>query len=216
MIGLDGDGWQVRACLGDEWRWHVSPAKPWDAPGWLPARVPGSVIDDLWRAGEVPDPYAGRNSLALEWVPARAWIYRRWLDVPALSDGDRAVLDFDGVDHSASVFQDGEQVCEHEGGFMPFQVDVTPLVGAGGSRMLNLGAFHLTVSYTRVLLFLAGVFGILAGRIAFRQMDDKRGVPGLRDLWGSPRGRPLSVSAIATTTSPARGASGTRTSIASK
>lgn len=68
-----------------------------------------------------------------------------------------------------------------------------PLVGAGGSRMLNLGAFHLTVSYTRVLLFLAGVFGILAGRIAFRQMDDKRGVPVLRDLWGSLRGRPLSV-----------------------
>jgi dTMP kinase len=68
-----------------------------------------------------------------------------------------------------------------------------PLVGVGGSRMLDLGAFHMTVSYTRVLLFLAGVFGILAGRIAFRQMDDKRGVPVLRDLWGSLRGRPLSV-----------------------
>jgi dTMP kinase len=68
-----------------------------------------------------------------------------------------------------------------------------PLVGVGGSRMLDLGAVHLTVSYTRVLLFLAGVFGILAGRIAFRQMDDKPGVPVLRDLWGSLRGRPLSV-----------------------
>jgi dTMP kinase len=68
-----------------------------------------------------------------------------------------------------------------------------PLVGAGGSRMLDLGAVHLTVSYTRVLLFLAGVCGILAGRIAFRQMDDKPGVPVLRDLWGSLRGRPLSA-----------------------
>lgn len=133
VIPLDGDGWQVRGCLGDEWRWHVSPAKPWYAPGWLPARVPGSVIDDLWRAGEVPDPYLGRNSLAIEWVPARAWIYRRWLDVPALADGDRAVLDFQGVDHAASVFLDGELVCEHEG-FVPFQVDVTPL--GGGRRLL--------------------------------------------------------------------------------
>ncbi|HEY8474935.1 MAG TPA: dTMP kinase [Natronosporangium sp.] len=68
-----------------------------------------------------------------------------------------------------------------------------PLVGAGGSRVLDLGAFHVTVSYTRVLLLLAGGFGILAGRLAFRQMDDKRGVPVLRDLWGSVRGRPLSV-----------------------
>jgi dTMP kinase len=68
-----------------------------------------------------------------------------------------------------------------------------PLVGVGGSRNLDLGLFHLTISYTRVLLFVAGVFGILAGRIAFRQMDDKPGVPVLSDLWGSLRGRPLSA-----------------------
>lgn len=68
-----------------------------------------------------------------------------------------------------------------------------PLVGVGGSRNLDFGLFHTTVSYTRVLLFVAGVFGILAGRIAFRQMDDKPGVPVLSDLWGSLRGRPLSA-----------------------
>jgi dTMP kinase len=67
------------------------------------------------------------------------------------------------------------------------------LAGAGGSRLVNLGLAEVTVSYTRVLLFLAGVFGILAGRLAFRQMDDKRGVPVLADLWGSLRGRPLSA-----------------------
>jgi dTMP kinase len=68
-----------------------------------------------------------------------------------------------------------------------------PLVGVGGSRNLDLGLFHTTISYTRVLLFVAGVFGILAGRIAFRQMDDKPGVPVFSDLWGSLRGRPLSA-----------------------
>jgi dTMP kinase len=67
------------------------------------------------------------------------------------------------------------------------------LAGAGGSRLLDLGVADVTISYTRVLLLLAGVFGILAGRLAFRQMDDKRGVPVLADLWGSLRGRPLSV-----------------------
>ena len=29
--------WQLQGWLGDEWRWYV--AKPWDMPGWLPARV---------------------------------------------------------------------------------------------------------------------------------------------------------------------------------
>lgn len=67
------------------------------------------------------------------------------------------------------------------------------LVGAGGSRLLSLGFVDVPVSYTRALLFVAGVFGIIAGRLAFRQMDDKPGVPVLPDLWSSLRGRPLSV-----------------------
>jgi dTMP kinase len=62
-------------------------------------------------------------------------------------------------------------------------------VGVGGSRRV-LG---LNVSSTRPLLLVAGVFGIVAGVIAFRQMDDKRGVPLLADVWSSVRGRPLSV-----------------------
>jgi dTMP kinase len=47
------------------------------------------------------------------------------------------------------------------------------------------------VSFTRVLLLVAGALGIWVGISAFRQMDDKRGVPVLADLWGSLRGRPL-------------------------
>ncbi len=65
------------------------------------------------------------------------------------------------------------------------------LVGLGSSRRVDLGAFSLDVSFTRVLLLVAGAVGIWVGIGAFRQMDDKRGVPVLADLWGSIRGRPL-------------------------
>jgi dTMP kinase len=63
------------------------------------------------------------------------------------------------------------------------------VVGLGGSRRV-LG---VNVSTTRLLLLAAGVFGILAGLAALRQMDDKKGVPLLRDVLSSVRGRPLSV-----------------------
>lgn len=67
------------------------------------------------------------------------------------------------------------------------------LVGVGGSRQVSLGDFaSFQISSTRALLFVAGVFGVIAGISSFRQMDDKRGVPVLPDLWGSMRGRPLS------------------------
>ncbi|NUT37993.1 MAG: dTMP kinase [Hamadaea sp.] len=67
------------------------------------------------------------------------------------------------------------------------------LVGAGGSPELSIGETSVPVSSTRVLLFVAGVFGTMAGYWALRQMDDKPGVPLLPDLWGSMRGRPLAL-----------------------
>ncbi|MFI6763341.1 dTMP kinase [Micromonospora sp. NPDC050417] len=66
------------------------------------------------------------------------------------------------------------------------------LVGVGGSRELRIADLGISVSSTRLLLLVAGIAGILAGINAFRQMDDKPGVPVLPDLWGSIRGRPLS------------------------
>jgi dTMP kinase len=67
------------------------------------------------------------------------------------------------------------------------------LVGLGSSREISVGPATVSISSTRILLFAAGVFGIFIGVSAFRQMDDKSGVPVLADLWGSIRGRPLSV-----------------------
>ncbi|WP_428962482.1 dTMP kinase [Micromonospora fluostatini] len=65
------------------------------------------------------------------------------------------------------------------------------LAGVGGSRELNIVDLGISVSSTRLLLLAAGAAGIFAGISAFGQMDDKKGVPVLADLWGSIRGRPL-------------------------
>ncbi|MEU5939509.1 dTMP kinase [Micromonospora sp. NPDC047548] len=65
------------------------------------------------------------------------------------------------------------------------------LVGVGGSRKLPIADLGISVSSTRLLLLAAGAAGIFAGISAFGQMDDKKGVPVLADLWGSIRGRPL-------------------------
>ena len=67
------------------------------------------------------------------------------------------------------------------------------LVGVGGSRRLEIASLGISISSTRLLLLAAGAFGIFSGISAFRQMDDKRGVAVLADLWGSMRGRPLSA-----------------------
>jgi beta-mannosidase len=110
------EGWQLKGWVGEEWRWHLT--KPWDAPGWLPARVPGSVVDDLVRAGEVPTPYVERNSRAAEWAATRTWVYRRRVG--------GGTIEFEGVDHEATVFVDGDEVAHHVGAFTPFRIEVPP------------------------------------------------------------------------------------------
>ncbi|XNL31677.1 dTMP kinase [Longispora sp. K20-0274] len=63
------------------------------------------------------------------------------------------------------------------------------LVGFGGTRLI----FGVNVSFTRILLAAAGIVGAMAGVLAFRQMDDRPGVPVLKDIWGAVSRRPLTV-----------------------
>ncbi|WP_344167689.1 dTMP kinase [Pilimelia columellifera] len=74
------------------------------------------------------------------------------------------------------------------------------LAGVAGSRRVNIGVVDVSLSSTRVLLLVAGVVSVVAGISAFRQMDDKPGVPVLADLWWSMRGRPLTMTPPAVTT----------------
>lgn len=135
-LGLEGEDWQLCGFLGGSWRSAVGPELPEGRPRWVKAHVPGSIMDDLWRAGEVPSPYFERNSLLLEWVPARTWVYRRPLVTPDLGPHDTATLVFEGVDHRAGIYVDGRLAGEHEGGFCPFELDVTAALAPGGRHWL--------------------------------------------------------------------------------
>jgi len=67
------------------------------------------------------------------------------------------------------------------------------IVGFGGSRRVAVGGVAVQLSTTRLMLLVAGAAGVVAGVSAFRQMDVKKGVPILADIWSSMRGRPLGV-----------------------
>jgi len=67
------------------------------------------------------------------------------------------------------------------------------LVGVGGGRKVPIGAFDLDLSAARVLLLVSGLLAIVASVFSFRAMDDKPGVPVLRDLYATLRGHSLPV-----------------------
>ena len=62
--------------------------------------------------------------------------YTRNLEKPELSDGDRAVLQFDGVAMTAVVSLNGEKVAEHKGGYSTFRVDITDALHDGTNELI--------------------------------------------------------------------------------
>lgn len=57
--------------------------------------------------------------------------YQRVVHVPRGWDGRRIVLRFDAATHRAVVWAGDEQVVEHEGGYTPFEADLTAVAVAG-------------------------------------------------------------------------------------
>ncbi|WP_350245341.1 glycoside hydrolase family 2 protein [Deinococcus sonorensis] len=95
--------------------------------------MPGSVHDDLIRAGLIRDPNFGLASLQAEWVSARQWVYRRTFRVE-LPGCRRLQLRFDGSDYGGQVYLNGERLGALAGTHTPVWFDVSGL---------DVGAEHL-------------------------------------------------------------------------
>jgi hypothetical protein len=72
-----------------------------------------------------------------------AWCQRQ-ISIPAGVVGKRAFLVFGAVDWRATVWIDGKQVADHEGGYSPFEIEVTDLLKPGKSSRLTVRAFDVT------------------------------------------------------------------------
>jgi hypothetical protein len=73
-----------------------------------------------------------------------AW-YERDIAIPA-DAGPRIVLTFGAVDWSATVWVNGKEVASHEGGYVPFAVDITAAVKPGEIARITVRAVDNTDS----------------------------------------------------------------------
>jgi beta-glucuronidase len=114
-----------RKSLDGIWRFALDASGQGRAEAWWKRALAG--------AREVPVP-ASYNDLFADadvhdhvgdaWYQSVARIPERWR-------GQRIVLRFDAATHRAVVWVDETQVAEHEGGYTPFEADVTGVVEAG-------------------------------------------------------------------------------------
>ena len=90
------------------------------------AQFPTNIHLDLLHHGLIPDPFIGKNELAVQWVGETKWTYRTVFSTPAVPQGGaKTVLVFEGLDTFATVRVNGEAVLESDNMFLAARVDVT-------------------------------------------------------------------------------------------
>ncbi|MCZ9340610.1 beta-glucuronidase, partial [Streptomyces sp. TRM76130] len=108
-----------RRSLNGLWAFRLDPEGAGREAGWWRSRLPG--------AREMPVPASYNDivpDLTVRDHVGDAW-YQTTVRIPAGWSGQRIVLRFDAATHRAAVWVDDALVAEHEGGYTPFEADVT-------------------------------------------------------------------------------------------
>jgi beta-glucuronidase len=114
-----------RKSLDGLWQFALDPDDAGRTQRWFDGRLPAS------RQMAVP---ASFNDIAAD-AAVRDYLgdvwYQTTVRVPRGWDGRRIVVHFESATHRATVWVNGVEVVSHEGGYTPFEADVTELVTPG-------------------------------------------------------------------------------------
>lgn len=101
---------------GFEEKWYASSLD--DA---IPMPVPASY-NDITEDEQLREHYG--------WV-----FYQRNVSVPAIYRSQRVMLRMEAATHKAKVYWNDQFICEHKGGFLPFEAEITPYIKDGENRL---------------------------------------------------------------------------------
>jgi beta-glucuronidase len=121
-----------RKLLNGLWRFVLDPGGAGRAARWFSAALTDA------REMAVPASYNDvaadarvRDHIGEVWYQTTVRVPRGWA-------GDRIVLHFESATHRATVWVDDTEVVSHEGGYTPFEADVTDFVTAGETAQITV------------------------------------------------------------------------------
>ena len=96
--------------------------------------------DGNWQNIAVPASYNDQNADPAFRKYAGISVYRTKITVPRTFAGQRIILRFDAVAHNARVCLNGQEICTHRGGYLPFETEITDLLAPGETGELTVEA----------------------------------------------------------------------------
>ena len=108
--------------LNDHWKMQIAGEE-----AWIPAKVPGSVYDDLIRGGKLEDPYYRDNELKALSIMDNEFRYCCEFAAPK-EEADKICLRFECLDTLAQVWLNGEFLGKAENMHRIYEFDVTGML----------------------------------------------------------------------------------------
>lgn len=123
----DASVWRLQRASQVDAKGEAISTEGYTASEWLPAVVPGTVLYSYMAAGAVPDIAVSDNNqqVSESFFNSDFW-YRGELEIEG-SNGDRRLLEFDGINWKALVYMNGQYVGRIDGAFKKAVFDVTDI-----------------------------------------------------------------------------------------
>ena len=124
------DGWAIQASSKVDEDGDVLSMSGSDCQDWYRASVPSTVMGALTAEnGLYADAFTGKNYKEIDKEQFNEpWWYRTTFEIPALKEGQRVELEFDGISYRADVWLNGVKIASADelfGPFRQFSYDVT-------------------------------------------------------------------------------------------
>jgi len=108
-----------------------------DSSKMIPAMVPGDTHSALLAAGEISDPYWGKNELELQDLGNQDWSFTRTIEVTAeLLEEDSIFLNFDVLDTVAEVSVNGKRVGDSANMFVRQRFEIKKQLVLGSNEIM--------------------------------------------------------------------------------
>lgn len=118
-------------------------AAPFDEAGWLPARVPGTVLTTLLENHMYPAPEFGLNNNLIPDIHEvgndfYTYWFARQFNIGDLPEGRNVWLNFRGINYKAEIFLNGKRINRntHEGMFLRKTFNITPYLRTDAPNVL--------------------------------------------------------------------------------
>jgi beta-glucuronidase len=125
MLRPEDTSTRERKSLNGLWQFMLDPEGEGGSAGWFSGLLPDSRDMAVPASfNDIATDAAVRDYFGDVWYQTSVWVPRGW-------QGRRIVLNFESATHRATVWINDVEVMSHEGGYTPFEADITDHVAAG-------------------------------------------------------------------------------------